>query len=83
MILWRIRRIQQLDKVVTMECPESPNTLLASLFAQFVNGKLFNLKAFGKFVHGENLNELMALHDIILLDTTTLCRLLEVNERHA
>ncbi len=63
-----------------MEGPESTNTLALGFVAEFVDGELLTSKALGEFGKREDMDELMAFHDIVLLDATPLGKLLEVHE---
>jgi hypothetical protein len=75
-----LRGIEEVQEFLAMEGPESPDPLALGLLAQFNNCELLATEPFWKLGEGENLDQLMALHDVVLLDTTTLGELLQVHE---
>jgi hypothetical protein len=64
-----------------MEAPESANALALGFVTELLNGELLPAETLGEFREREDVNQLMALHDVVLLDPATLCELLEVDER--
>jgi hypothetical protein len=74
------RGIEKIQKLLPMERPESPHSLALCLLAKFVNGELLSAKCLGKLGKCQQLNELLAFHNIVLFDATTLGELFEVHE---
>jgi hypothetical protein len=75
-----LRGVEEVEELLPMEGPESANSLALCLLAQFDDGELFTPEALGKFRKRQQLNQLVALHDIVLLDATPLGELLEVHK---
>jgi hypothetical protein len=76
-LLWGVEKVQEL---LAMEAPESSDPLALRFFAKFVNRELLATITLRKFRKRQNLDQLMALHDVVLLDATPLGELLEVHE---
>jgi hypothetical protein len=63
-----------------MKAPESADPLSLGLLTEFDNCQLLATESFRKLRECKDLDELMALHDIVLLDAAALGELLEIHE---
>jgi hypothetical protein len=63
-----------------VEGPEALDPLGAGFLAKLLNGELLNAELLGKLRHREEMDKLVALHDVVLLDAAPLGELLEVDE---
>ena len=63
-----------------MKIPESSKALCLGLVAELLDGQFLEPETLGKLRKREKLNELMAFHDVVLLDTAALGQLLEVHK---
>ena len=66
-----------------MEGPESADPFALGLLPELVNCQLLATELFGEMRKGQQLNELMALHNVVLLDAVALGELLEIDERES
>jgi hypothetical protein len=60
--------------------PEALDPLGAGFLAKLLNGELLDAELLRESRHGEEMDKLMALHDVVLLDAAPLGELLEVDE---
>jgi len=75
-----LQGVEKIQEVLAMEAPESTDPLALCLVAELLDGELLAAETLGKFGKREDLNQLMALHDIVLLDAAALGELLEVHK---
>jgi hypothetical protein len=76
-VRWGVEKIQEF---LAMKGPESVDSLSFGILAEFLNCELLAAIALGEFRKRQNLDQLMALHDVVLLNATPLGELLEVHE---